>query len=121
MEATTVSIRGIRGPHKRTIAGETWNLDARVLVRDVFDHERDISWHLDEVSHSPCGPEWGYGGSGPAQLAYCILREFLPAEEARRLYQRYKFDVVALLPKAGWTLSADQVREWIACFSNPSS
>ncbi len=32
-------------------------------------------------NHSPSGFEWGYGGSGPAQLALAILADFLgPAQ-----------------------------------------
>jgi hypothetical protein len=116
MEPTAVAFRGVRGDHTRRIEESDWSLNARVLVEDVFGVETDIPWHLEEVSHSPTGPEWGYGGSGPAQLAYCILREFLPADEARALYQKYKREVVAALPQnAGWTLTADQVKEWITC------
>ena len=29
---------------------------------------RELPLRLDLRSHSPDGPEWGYGGSGPAQL-----------------------------------------------------
>lgn len=32
---------------------------------------------LDLFNHSPDGFEWGYGGSGPAQLALAILADFL--------------------------------------------
>lgn len=34
------------------------------------------------VRHSPDGFEWGYGGSGPAELARCILIDLL-GEEAK--------------------------------------
>ncbi|MGC9084405.1 MAG: DUF6166 domain-containing protein, partial [Anaerolineae bacterium] len=47
------------------------------------------------VRYSPTGFEWGYGGSGPADLALSILRDYLgdhpEAEEiADRLYQEFK-------------------------------
>ena len=61
---------------------------------------------LDLYNHSPSGFEWGYGGSGPAQLALAILAHHLrDGREALRLYQRFKFAIVAGLPKRGWTLS----------------
>ena len=34
---------------------------------------RDLPLRLDIFSHSPSGFEWGYLGSGPAQLALAIL------------------------------------------------
>jgi uncharacterized protein DUF6166 len=74
---------------------------------------------LDLRNHSPTGFEWGYGGSGPAQLALAILADHLGAdEEATDLYQRFKFRVIAGLDGATWQLSSadieaflDQVRE----------
>jgi hypothetical protein len=121
MEPTAVAFRGVRGDHTRRIDGEDWNLSARVLVEDVFGVETDIPWHLEELHKSSTGPEWGYGGSGPAQLAYCILREFMPRDEAMRLYQQFKAEVIAVLPQdRGWTLTADQVKEWITCSKSPT-
>ena len=41
--------------------------------------------------HSPDGLEWGYGGSGPSQLALAILAHHLSSdEEALELYQEFK-------------------------------
>lgn len=51
-------------------------------------------------NHSPDGFNWGYGGSGPAQLALAILLEYLPHEDACNLYQDFKFSVVAGWPQA---------------------
>lgn len=44
-------------------------------------------------NHSPDGFNWGYGGSGPAQLALAILLHFMPEEDAQTLYQIFKFSV----------------------------
>lgn len=69
---------------------------------------------LDVRNHSSAGLEWGYCGSGPAQLALAILLDVTRDREvAQALYQRYKFDVVATLPKAGFVLSRESVEEWI--------
>lgn len=47
-------------------------------------------------NHSPTGFAWGYGGSGPAQLALAILLDVTESEEtALRHYMAFKFDHVA--------------------------
>ena len=67
---------------------------------------------FDLRNHSPTGFEWGYGGSGPAQLALALLADALGDEEqALLLYQAFKWKVVASLPEAGWQMSAAQVRQ----------
>ena len=43
-------------------------------------------------NHSPSGFEWGYGGSGPAQLALAILLEEVDEESALNLYQGFSRD-----------------------------
>ena len=35
---------------------------------------------LELVNHSPSGFEWGYGGSGPAQLALAFLLDYTDDE-----------------------------------------
>jgi hypothetical protein len=65
------------------------------------------------LNHSPQGFEWGYGGSGPAQLALAILLDFGVARpRAIALYQRFKTDVIAKLP-AEWILDASEIRKWL--------
>lgn len=67
-----------------------------------------------EVNHSPTGFAWNYGGSGPAQLAYAILRDYTgSAKAAQRLYQAFKRDVIACLDRGAWTLDGDQVAAWL--------
>lgn len=69
---------------------------------------------LDLRRHSPTGFEWGYGGSGPAQLALAILADVTGDDEvALRLYMRFKFGVVSGLPKHGFLLPATDVEDWI--------
>lgn len=58
------------------------------------------------------GFEWGYAGGGPAQLALAILSDAIGGEKARECYQRFKFEVVTKLPKAGWELSREEVLGW---------
>jgi len=42
---------------------------------DVSVNDRPLNPRLDLWNHSPTGFEWGYGGSGPAQLALALLAD----------------------------------------------
>jgi hypothetical protein len=65
-------------------------------------------------NHSPDGFCWGYGGSGPAQLALGIMLEFVDKERAQNLYQQFKWDVVAKLNKEeDFIILSDEVARWI--------
>lgn len=71
-----------------------------VLSRDPHGWARSVEgvprkW----VYHSPDGFEWGYGGSGPADLALNILRMFVPPPEAWRLHHEFKFGVIAIMDR----------------------
>ena len=69
---------------------------------------------LELVNHSPSGFEWGYGGSGPAQLALALLLDYT-GDEAFALdhYQELKTEVVSQLACAGsegrWRLTASEI------------
>lgn len=75
------------------------------------------------VRHSPTGFEWGYGGSGPADLARCILIEHFGAQDAflrnpntelTVSYQGFKDEVIAKLPKdADWEITEEEVQAWV--------
>ena len=61
-------------------------------------------------NHSPNGFEWGYGGSGPAQLALAILADHLgDDQEALNFYQRFKWAIIAELPGRGWRLTTLEI------------
>ena len=78
---------------------------------DVTVNGRPLNPRLDLWNHSPTGFEWGYGGSGPAQLALAILADHLDDDdEAVRLHQDFKRDVVAGLNSRQWTLTSDQIQ-----------
>lgn len=70
----------------------------------------------DIINHSPTGIAWGYGGSGPAQCALAVLLDYLgDQEQARALYQDFKFRVIARLPRnSGWTLTGRQIEDAMA-------
>ena len=65
---------------------------------------------LDLRQHSPTGFEWGSCGSGPAQLALAMLADHLgDDEQALNLYQRFKWAVIAELPRKRWTLTSREI------------
>lgn len=75
---------------------------------------RELDMRLDLWNHSPTGFEWGYSGSGPAQLALAILADVTGDDDlAVTLHQRFKFSNVAGFPKDGWNISDDQVKVWV--------
>lgn len=65
------------------------------------------------VNHSPDGFNWGYGGSGPSQLALALLLHFHGRELAEQHYQDFKWDVIAKLPKADWEMYSEQIAAWL--------
>ena len=82
-----------------------------VILEDHQPH-RPLRWRLDLRNHSPTGLEWGYGGSGPSQLALAILADALGDAFAVEHYQAYKWDVIARMPYDGWEISEINVRTW---------
>src|SRR5947209_19175407 len=81
-------------------------------VADVTVNGHPLNPRLDLWNHSPTGFEWGYGGSGPAQLALALLADHLADDDqAVRLHQSFKFAVVVKLPNTGWTLTSDQIKQ----------
>ena len=76
---------------------------------------RALYLRLDLRQHSPTGPEWGYGGSGPAQLALAVLADYLEDDDAAlEVYQEFKSAVIARLPKARWSLSEQDIAQTLA-------
>lgn len=75
---------------------------------------RLLPLRLDVWSHSPTGFEWGYNGSGPAQLALALLLDLTGANMlSLHYYQRFKREVVALLPYEGWILDGSEALAWL--------
>ena len=69
--------------------------------------------HLDIAHRSPTGHEWGFWGSGPAQLALAILMTVTDADEAKRRYEAFRRSVIVRITKDSWTLTTVQVEEWL--------
>jgi hypothetical protein len=71
---------------------------------------RPLNPRLDLYNHSPDGFEWGYSGSGPAQLALAILADHFGHDQlALANYQAFKFAVRAGIEADQWTLTSADV------------
>ena len=90
------------------------------MAGDVHRRQEDgqelvLNERFDLANHSPTGFAWNYGGSGPAQLALAILADVTCDDDlAVRLYQKFKADVIANMPRGKWELPESAVREWIS-------
>jgi len=78
-------------------------------VRYVLAPRRDI------YDHSPTGFEWGFGGSGPAQLALAILADYLEDDDplALDLHHPFKERFVARWADDAWAMTGETIDEWI--------
>ncbi len=97
----------------------------------------NVPWTV--IHHSPTGFEWGYGGSGPADLALNILNAFVPARSrfvrgdvvpainikcwrgycsktAWDLHQAFKWRFIAKMPKYGGTIPREEILEYIRVY-----
>lgn len=63
-----------------------------------------------KVNHSPDGFNWGYGGSGPAQLALAICMKLYGNDCYKWIdvdYQQFKFDFISTLPKSDFDVELE--------------
>lgn len=73
-------------------------------------------------NHSPDGFNWGYGGSGPAQLSLALLLDVSGDKDtALAYYQKFKWQKIAKLGMGQpWDMSAWEIERWLkgACNTN---
>jgi hypothetical protein len=109
------SIEQSRPPNNCDIAYVGYRQSWQAIVEKRPGQERlTPERSLALVNHSPSGFEWGYGGSGPAQLALALLLDYT-GDEAFALdhYQAFKTEVVSQLDCAGsarsWRLTGPEI------------
>ncbi len=103
---------------------------ASVVVANVADDGPSDCRPLTHVPyHSPDGFEWGYAGSGPADLALAILADYFeeppefvlaalhsmwtPRSKAAALHQSFKEGFVATEHQDEWQLPGDEIEAWL--------
>lgn len=64
------------------------------------------------VNHSPTGFDWGYTGSGPAQLAFALLLDHCGAVgPALLFYQDFKEREIATLNHDRWEMTSGEIEQ----------
>lgn len=74
-----------------------------------FINSKPLKHH---ILHSPTGFEWGYAGSGPADLAYSILWDFLGCEPEQITCMKFKDRFVNNWERERWQISEDDITGW---------
>ena len=83
--------------------------DVKVTVEDQDGKITHLKHH---VYHSPTGFSWGYGGSGPADLALNILWDFFGIKPIPECYQDFKHEFVAGWEDK-WQIDSEEIGNWI--------
>lgn len=74
------------------------------------------------VRHSPTGFNFGYGGSGPAELARCILIDWFDGDTEKAdnaNYQKFKDWFVAPPQGLEFNVSGEAIKDWLEAQKNP--
>lgn len=80
-----------------------------VKVVDDSGKHRELNPRRDLADKSPDGFQWGYEGSGPAQLALALIADATGDDRlALRTYQEFKRRFVAIWGQT-WTITAGEV------------
>jgi hypothetical protein len=68
---------------------------------------------FDLWNHSMTGFNWGYAGSGPAQLALALLADATGDDDfAVEHHQAYKFDRLVELDRTEWEMTQSDILDW---------
>lgn len=86
----------------------------RVVLRTYLDTGREIPI-THHIRHSPDGFNWGYSGSGPAELARCLLWDVMGYEPEPALYQAFKAEVISgLVQDQPWQMPISAIVTWLS-------
>lgn len=104
---------GLRESGKRYVGTRTPD-ECVVVVVNPEGGEELLDLRHDLRKHS-AGFNWGFGGSGPAQLALALLADALGDDErARRFYQDFKFKVIARIDDDAFALTQTAIEQTVA-------
>lgn len=99
---------------KKYYASENTGIGGQSVYVVINDSESKLLRHI--VRHSPDGFQWGYGGSGAADLALSILTDYFNGDvlKAEKYYMKFKRECIALLPtNISWIIDVDAITLWI--------
>jgi hypothetical protein len=93
---------------------------AECIVTNEESHSKRLlePWESQKVyNHSPDGFEFGYAGSGPAQLALAILLDYLSGDpiagtKAAHHHQEFKRDFIEAA-REGTIITSEQIAAWL--------
>lgn len=99
---------------------DTIQLTGFAIDRLVYMDKRKLPLKpsLKIVNKSPAGFNWGYGGSGPAQLSAAILNKFFKTNTllhkaiVLELYQDFKNVFIATLPQGSFEATI-HIKKWL--------
>lgn len=104
--------------YQGTIKGERLGVgEVNVYIDDKEQGIKPITPERSQklYNHSPDGFEYGYGGSGPSQLALAILLELTDDEAvALRFYHDFKRDCIAILGGYKFEIPIKDIQTWLA-------
>lgn len=116
------SYRGVRTPsgcQVRVYTGHKLPDPTEAPSNDPISMDAAVEWRTlptrygkehGYVSHSPDGFEWGYGGSGPSQLAFAMTFDVVQdADRAHAAYITVRNAIVAQLVGDTWEVPASKV------------
>lgn len=73
-----------------------------------------LGFNKEIAKHSLGGFEWGYHGSGPAELAYQLLYLITDDQDLSwKWHQEFKREFIAPMPEEGGIIKFDEIREWL--------
>lgn len=104
-----------KGSCMKRYVGERTPDGVSVVVIPEGGEVYELNPRFDLRNHSPDGFEFGYAGSGPAQLSLALLADALGDDErAQDAYQSYKFKVIARLSGDRFDLTDEQIKQTVA-------
>jgi hypothetical protein len=87
-----------------------------VVENGIPTRELQLEPSLKVRNHSPTGFEFGYGGSGPSQLALAILLDHLGQPPSPVVYQAFKFFAIAPMQHPGGVIKGEDIDKWLLQF-----
>lgn len=96
--------------------GEDTTAECRCVISEDGKPPRILSLDrsLRVVQHSPAGFNFGYGGSGPSQLAFAILQDYLDRDDIpANIYQAFKADFIEGA-KDGERIPGGHIEFWLS-------